>query len=191
MDAQQLFAKALEQGNCYMRLVRPEHLKNPTPCSEWDLHALLNHMVYELLWVPELIKGKTVAEVGSRFDGDVLRSDPKAAWQHAADAALVAVHNCKPDMMVNLSRGDAPATDYILDVGTDIIIHTWDTGQALNCSVILDEGVAGFIYENIYPHREELQQSGSYGPTVEVAADASMQDKLLGLSGRSPSWQAT
>lgn len=189
MDSKQLFAKALQQASSCIRHIRPEQYKNPTPCREWDLHALLNHMVYELLWMPEIIRGKTVAEVGSRFDGDVLRTDPHAAWQHAADSALVAVNHADPESVAHLSYGDKPVMDYIVEVGGDIFIHTWDVGQAMQCTVLLDEAIIQTVYDAMLPHKDDLVKSGAYAPALEVSDDAPLQDKLLALTGRSPKWQ--
>ena len=61
-----------------------------TPCDDWDVRTLVNHVVGELLWMPPLLEGKTIAEVGDRFDGDVLGSDPLATFKSAAAAAHAA-----------------------------------------------------------------------------------------------------
>ena len=59
----------------------------PTPCTDWTVRDLVNHLTVEHLWVPPLLEGRTVAEVGDRFDGDVLGDDPAAAWEAAAAAS--------------------------------------------------------------------------------------------------------
>ncbi len=189
MDPKEMFAKAVQQATSCIRHVKDDQLKNATPCKEWDLKALLNHMVYELLWVPELIRGKTVAEVGERFDGDVLRTDYKAAWQHAADSALLAINHAEPEAIVHLSYADKPAKDYAMEVGTDIFIHTWDVDQAMNCTLILNEGIAKIIYDELLPHKSKLAETGAYAKAVEVDKNAHLQEKLLALTGRSSQWR--
>ena len=54
MDPKELFRRVLAQVGPCIRRINDTQLTNSTPCSEWDLRALLRHIVYELLWVPEL-----------------------------------------------------------------------------------------------------------------------------------------
>ena len=61
-----------------------------TPCAEWNVRALVNHVAGEYLWVPELMAGKTVAQVGDRFDGDQLGDEPLAVLVTAARTAQAA-----------------------------------------------------------------------------------------------------
>jgi len=84
------FASAMAEFDRRVRAVRPEQWHNPTPCTEWDVRALVNHLVAEQLWAPLLLDGATVEDVGDRFDGDQLGADPVAAWASAAAAAVTA-----------------------------------------------------------------------------------------------------
>ena len=98
-----------------------------TPCDDWDVRTLVNHVVGELLWMPPLLEGKTIAEVGDRFDGDVLGSDPLATCKSAAAAAHAATFEPgAQDRIVHLSFGDFPGSEYVGQVVSDVIIHTWD-----------------------------------------------------------------
>ncbi len=184
MQTQDLFAKAIQHATSCIRNIRPEHLGNPTPCTEWNLRTLLNHMVYELLWVPEIIKGKTIQEVGDRYEGDVLRTDAASAWQHAADAATVAVHAAKESGVAHLSYGDVPVMTYIREVGADQLIHAWDVGQAMQATVLFDERLAQAVYDDLFPRQAELEKSGLFAPAIAAAEDAPVQIKLLNLTGR-------
>ena len=61
-----------------------------TPNADWDVRTLVNHVVGEMLWVPSVLDGKTIAEVGDRFDGDVLGDKPRVTAASAAAEALAA-----------------------------------------------------------------------------------------------------
>jgi uncharacterized protein (TIGR03086 family) len=189
MDPKELFAKAVEQAAACIRQVRPAQLGNPTPCTEWDLHALINHMVYELLWVPEIVRGKTIAEVGSKYDGDVLRSDAAASWNHAADDALVADKQADLEATAHLSYGDVPVRDYVMEVATDMVIHGWDAGQGMSCTVLFNPAVAETIYETSLPKKVSMRTSGQFGMPHDAPAGSDLQTKLLALFGRDSSWQ--
>ena len=58
-----------------------------TPCTEWTVRALVNHLTYEDRWTTPMLAGATVAEVGDRFEGDLLRDDPVGAFATASREA--------------------------------------------------------------------------------------------------------
>lgn len=185
MDTKLLFTRVLEQVTECVLTAEVKQFGNATPCSEWNLGQLLNHMVYELLWIPDLLEGKTVAEVGTKYDGDVLGDRPQAAWQDAADGAQEAVNKANLEDKVHLSGGDKKAQDYIAEMAMEILVHGWDVSQALNYSLVFDPGIAQAVYDNTLPHKDQLQADGSVGPEVVVPEDAPAEVKLLGIMGRS------
>src|SRR5258708_16135629 len=86
---------------------------DPTPCTDWDVRMLVNHVTVEQLWVPPLVQGSTVAEVGDRFDGDQLGADPVATWNAALRASSGAFSAAGAlDGPVLLSSGDKAAAEY-------------------------------------------------------------------------------
>ena len=64
--------------------ISPEQLDGSTPCDDYDVRGLLNHIVSGNLWVEPLVAGKTIDEVGDRYDGDVLGDDASAAYDASA-----------------------------------------------------------------------------------------------------------
>ncbi|HEX2117585.1 MAG TPA: maleylpyruvate isomerase N-terminal domain-containing protein, partial [Acidimicrobiales bacterium] len=71
-DLVALFGRAVEGFGRDVAAVRPDQWRDPTPDDEWDVRALVNHLVIEDLWAPPLLDGLTIAQVGDRFDGDQL-----------------------------------------------------------------------------------------------------------------------
>lgn len=183
MEPKTLFAKVLQQASSTVRMVRPDMLDNTTPCSEWKLKDLLNHMVYELLWAPEIIKGKTTKQLGNRFDKDLIGSNAQYAWQHAADAALVAVHSAEEDSAAHLSYGDVKTSAYIQELAADLCIHAWDVGQSLKCTILFNQEVAEAVYALSLPKFEQMTKSKLFG-TPKIIRSPDIQAKLLALFGR-------
>lgn len=161
-----------------------------TPCADWDVRTLVNHVVAELLWVPPLLNGKTMAEIGDQFDGDVLGSDPQMAWQSAAAEALAAASQPgAQDHTTHLSFGDFPGSEYLGQVTSDVIIHSWDLARAIGSDDRFDAGLTDFVDEFLSPQVEAWRAAGAFGPAAEVGPDASAQQRLLAKTGRSPSWR--
>ncbi len=146
MDAKTLFNKAAKQVDVCVSHVHDNQLTNKTPCTEWDLKALLNHVVYELSWVPDLLAGKTVAEVGTKYDGDLLGEDRQLTWSRALKAAQEAIERTDVDTVVHLSYGDVPAEHYIREIGSDLAIHGWDVSQSEMSNLLLGTDLARAIY---------------------------------------------
>ncbi len=184
MEAKTLFQKAAKQANVCAGHVNDNQLSNPTPCTEWDLKTLLNHVVYELSWVPDLLAGKTVAEVGSVYDGDLLRGDWLGAWHRALTAAEEAVGSANLSSVVHLSYGDVPAEDYIREIGADVAVHGWDVSQSEMCNLIMAEDLARAIYDYYYPRRAELNEGNLFGPALETSPNDTIQTRMLALLGR-------
>lgn len=184
MDSKSLFKQALEQATATFKWVEERHFKNSTPCTEWNTKALMNHMLYELSWVPDMLAGKTIAQVGKKYDGDLLGKDHLASWQKAADKAIKAVNKAKLDKKVHLSYGDVSADRYINEVGADLLIHSWDLDQSIYCSLVLESSLAKVVYDNIYPRRQEYASSGLFGTPFDVDQGARLQVRLLALVGR-------
>src|SRR5262245_40333064 len=89
-----------------VRQVQPGQGTAPTPCTEWNVRELVNHLVGEDRWTAPIMAGSTIAEVGDRFDGDLLGANPVANAEDAAAEAVQAVSAPGAiDRVVHLSFG--------------------------------------------------------------------------------------
>ncbi len=185
MDVVGQFQKALLELARRVPVVGQGQWHDPTPCSEWDVHDLVDHVVSELRWVPPLLDGKTIEEVGDRFDGDLLGPDPVGASQEAMrEAAEAANRPGVPERVVHLSFGDASGEEYLSQVTSDVAIHTWDLARAIGADEALEPGLVEFAYEYLAPQVEQWRAAGAFGDPVEVAGDADLQTRLLAMVGR-------
>lgn len=130
MDVKALHHKALDAFTARVADVPPGAWHQPTPCDDWDVRALVNHVVAENRWAPFLLGGATVNALGDALDGDLLGGDPAAAWHASVAAALDAVASCALDATVHLSFGDATAEEYLWQLTADTLVHAWDLARS-------------------------------------------------------------
>jgi uncharacterized protein (TIGR03086 family) len=190
MDLVATYRRSLAEFTDRVGLVADEQWSEPTPCADWDVRTLVNHVVGEELWTVPLLAGATIEEVGDRFDGELLGTDPVGSARQAAAQTEAAI--AEPgalDRTVQLSFGETPAEEYVRQLLADYLIHAWDLAVAIGADPRLDPEV---VHECAawFVGREHLYRRGdSIGPRVEVPADADEQDRLLGAFGRDPDWQ--
>lgn len=184
-DVVALYRRAVEHFGTRVRLVAAGQWELPTPCSEWNVRQLVNHLAGENAWAVPLLAGATIAEVGDSLDGDLLGDDPAGEWDRLAAAATAAAGGDGVlERTVHVSFGDIPGREYLSQLTIDHVIHGWDLARAMGVEEHLDAGLVDFAYRSLSPQAEGWRSAGVLGPAVEVASDASTQDRLLALAGR-------
>lgn len=180
-------AEALRLFGQYVHAVSDAQWEAPTPCSEWTVRDLVNHVTAEQLWIPPLVTdGRTVEDIGSTFNGDVLGTDPAAAWDEASAAAHTAF--AVPGALnrtVRLSYGPALGSAYCSELIADCVVHTWDLARGIGADDRLPDGLVEFSLKEVVPYADGLAASGMYAAPVEIPAGADAQTRLLALLGRS------
>jgi len=190
-DVATVFAHSVEEFQSRVRAVGKDAWDRPTPCSEWDVRALVNHVVGEQRWVVPLLEGRTVAEVGSALDGDLLGSAPHEAAESAAKAAVAAFSEPGAlERTVHLSFGDFSAAEYAWQLVADHVVHGWDLAVAVGAEAELDHDLVVRCAHWWEQWEEAYRSAGAVGPAVSLPAHASRQDRLLASFGRSPAWSA-
>ncbi|WP_095757738.1 TIGR03086 family metal-binding protein [Streptomyces xinghaiensis] len=187
MDLLDAFDTAWLEFDRRVHRVREDQWGEPTPCTAWTVRDLVNHLVGEHLWAPWLLRGATLAEVGDRFDGDVLGDDPIAAWERAAAESHAAFHRPGAlDGHVDTSGGESPTTDYGWQMATDLTVHAWDLARGIGDDDTLGDELAAAVYERVEPEAAGWQGSGLFAAPVPVPEGARAQDRLVALLGRKP-----
>ncbi len=187
-DTAALHRRAIEEFGRRVDRIRDDQWDNPTPCPDWDVHALVGHLVYENLWFTALMRGETIPEVGDRYEGDNLGDDPRGAWARAsAEALAVAAEDGALDRDVQLSGGPASADQYAWEVLMDHTIHAWDLARGINDDPTLDPVLVEAVASWLPSQLERFRATGGFADPVEPPADASDQDRLLATLGRQPS----
>lgn len=159
----------------------------PTPCDRWSVRDLLNHLTAEHLWVPHLLRGETLAEVGSRYDGDVLGEDPSGTWRRAISASVMAWGQADADGTVHTSMGQIPIRDYAAQMLVDLTVHAWDLARAVGVRphLVAEAVETCLAYEK--PRVDGGEVPGIFAAPVATESESRV-DQLVALLGRDPRW---
>ncbi len=162
-----------------------------TPCADWDVRQLVNHVVGEDRWTKPLVDGRTIAEVGNSLDGDLLGERPVAAAREAAEEAVTAVTARLPEAgLVHLSYGEETIAQYILQLTADHLIHGWDLAVATGQDRDLDSEVVAVVSGWFADWEQRYRSSGIVAVRPESAQSGSAAAELLIAFGRDPDWSA-
>lgn len=191
IDLPELYQRSTHGYLDRVQQIRPEDWNRPTPCAGWTVRDLVNHVAYEDRWTPPLLGGSTIAEIGDRFDGDLLGDDPHGQALDSAKQAVDAV--AAPGALnrtVHLSFGPTPAVEYAWQLLAEHLIHGWDLAAALDGSRRLDAELVRDCAQWFTGNEEPFRSAGAIGPRVDLPDSSSAQDQLLAAYGRDPNWSA-
>lgn len=164
--------------------VHADQWREPTPCTQWDVRALVNHTTWVARFFAARAEGRELPS-GSR-DDDLLGDDPARAFANAADAALAAWQARGRAGTITLPIGELPA-DAALGIQTlDTYIHAWDLARATGQDARFDGSLADDLLAFMLRVLPAPPRDGRFAPAVEVAPDAPTLDRLVAHSGRRP-----
>lgn len=186
-DPVSLFVAACTAFGVHVHAIREDQWSLPTPCAEWNVRELVNHVVVEDLWAVELFAGATIESVGSAFDGDRLGGDAVKSWDEAVSGAIYAVG--EPGAMtriVHLSFGDLPGSEYAMQLFADHLVHAWDLATAVSRDPGLDPALVAACRAWFAANEDGYRSAGAIGPRREISDDAGELAQLLSAFGRTP-----
>ncbi len=171
--------------------VRDDQLVDPTPCAEYSLADLLDHVRgFTSSFIANGRKEPLPADAATPGDGRRLHAD----WRTVLPARLeelAAVWRDESAWRGQVSAGgiEMSAEQQALVCQEELVMHGWDVARASGQDFVVDEvslvPVDGFFA--VFGARI-ASGNGPYGPAVAVPDDASHLDRLLGATGRDPGW---
>jgi uncharacterized protein (TIGR03086 family) len=185
LDIAAMHRRALESTRTFVAGMGDDQMAESTPCEGWTVRDLLNHIVAGNLWAAELARGRTIADVGSALDGDVVGSNPVEAYDASAEAAASAFEAPGAlDAPCAVSYGPVPGSVYAGHRFLDVLIHGWDLATATGQRAELDPQLVDACWEVIRPQLSMLQGSGMFGVDASSESNGNTQADLLAALGR-------
>jgi uncharacterized protein (TIGR03086 family) len=170
----------------YVAEVPPDGWRGPTPCNDWDVRALVDHVVRWNTFMPDFLRGQTLAEMDRPFERDVLGDTPAASAEASARAAVAAF--APPDALtrtIHHAIGDISGEHALFLRVIDNTIHGWDLATAIGAQTALDAEAVNILYAYARDNRAIIRASGAFGPAeIDVPESADTQTRLLGILGR-------
>lgn len=188
IDISALHREALAATGLVVGSIGPQDWSKPTPCAEWDVRDLLNHLVAGNLWAAELAAGATIEEVGDHLDGDVLGDDPAGAYDRSAESAAAAFE--RPGALeapCAVSYGPVPGSVYAGHRFIDVLVHGWDLATAIGGDIALPAPLVAACIAVVEPQEQMLGDSGAFGSPTDPGRGVEGQTRLLAMLGRAPS----
>ena len=150
------------------------------------LRQVLAHLAYDEAWIPDMLAGRTMDEVGrNRYDGDLLGADPQAAvariCARARDAARKATDR---EAIVHCGYGDVPMRDYFWQLNVARTLTAHDVAVHLGEPSPLSEELSRAMWEGTAPAAEMWRSFGVYRVPLDVPDDAAWSTRFLALTGR-------
>ena len=153
-----------------------DELDAPTPDDEWDVRALLNHMIDTQQYFAGTARGEDVA-LPSPLPPSLIGADPAADFERARQDVLDAF----------AAPGVAEQSGGALGIAfSDVLVHGWDVARATHQDTTMPDGLAQAAYDTIHGRLTDATRGRAFKPAIEVSEDASPQAKLLAYTGRAP-----
>ncbi|HEV2780887.1 MAG TPA: TIGR03086 family metal-binding protein [Actinophytocola sp.] len=189
MDLQPLMEEAARAAIGVVRNVKADQLALPTPCHDWDVRTLANHLTFWTAFRSEVAARKQTPPPGNENDVDYVTDDWPRVFERQLNKAVAAW--AEPgawEGVTGLAGGQSPAPFIGKMMIGELVVHGWDLARATGQSLTVSPELAEHVYDGVVEFAEQGREYKIFGEPVPVPESASVLDKALALSGRDPSW---
>ena len=184
MDTLKLLERTFESTGQTLAAVGPDQLSDPTPCPEWDVRALLDHVIGVVAGF-----GAAAARESAPPAPVEVGDEPLAVYQSVARDTLDAWNRpgalegtCTIGHGLTVPAGVAAGINIL-----DTLVHGWDIARATGQDTTLDPELAAAALEIARQVvSDDIRQSGAFGPPVPLSGPASPTAELVAFLGRRP-----
>lgn len=171
--------------------VRPDQLTSRTPCSEFDVRRLINHLLF---WGPSLegaAHKKVAAPPGDDESAvDLTRGDWAATLTTQVSGIVEAWS--EPEAWKGTTYMGTPMELPAPLIGAmavgELVVHGWDLARATGQDPSWDDALLEYLLIEVENTAEQGRQMNIYGPEVTVPESAPTLHRALGVTGRDPDW---
>lgn len=150
-------------------------LDAPSNCDGWTVRTLMNHMLETQRYFVGSAKGEEASL--SQDPPDLISDDPVSDFERARIEVLRTFG----------APGAIEQTGPALGIAfSDQLLHGWDLAVSTGQDPTMPEGLPDAAYAMIHGRFTDEQRTGVFKPEISVAADSSVQEKLLAYTGRDP-----
>jgi uncharacterized protein (TIGR03086 family) len=177
-----------------VRAVPDDALDGPTPCPEYTLGDLIDHVGGLTLAFTAAATKAAGEAAGQGPSGDASRLGDD--WRTRIPRDLDTLAEAWRDQaawqgMTQAGPFEMPADVAGLVALDELVIHGWDVARASGQDYVCDrpslDAAHGFVAQFSGPENEPARE-GLFGPVVDVPSEAPPLDRLVGLAGRHPAW---
>lgn len=185
LDAHDAAAADLEAKAALLELSK---LDAPTPCEDWSVRDLLQHVAGGNKMTVMLLDGASKEDALAAMQADHLGDDPVGAIKRTNADASAALRKADLTKVVDHPAMQMPASQLLNFRTGDLILHSWDLARATGVDETLAEGPVAYVWEALQPMAPMIGQIGVFGtgPSGTVPDTAPLQTRLLDLTGRRP-----
>jgi uncharacterized protein (TIGR03086 family) len=184
----EMIQRVLDETRRVVDGIEPAQLSKPTPCSEWDVRALLNHVTGGATMFAECVENGSISDdrLIELITDDQLGDDYKKSFDAAATHAVNAFGAPgAAEKVVKLPFGEMPAGVALQFAIFDVTVHALDLAKATGQSTELDpevlETALAIGQHGVTP---EMRSGGQFGAEIVVAESSPLGDRVLAFAGR-------
>jgi uncharacterized protein (TIGR03086 family) len=172
-----------------VRTVSDGDLGAPTPCPEYTVGDLLDH-VNGLAVAFTMAALKTPLEGAGSGDAARLPADfRESVPQRLSELAQAWRSPAAWEGMTAAGGVDLPGEVAAAVALDEIVLHGWDLARATGQPFDVEEDLLQIVHEFVSSIGPDDRDGSLFGAAVDVDPNASLLDRVLGLSGRDPAWK--
>ncbi|MEV7901052.1 TIGR03086 family metal-binding protein [Streptomyces anulatus] len=183
----ELLEAAADRALPVVRGIDDGQLGDGTPCAEYDVRALVNHLFQVVVNFQALAAREEVdfGQVPEFVAGD---------WRGRfgdETARLVEAWSVPGVEEGTTGRMELPARTVGLMVLGDLTVHAWDLARATGADFVPEGRVLDELGPGLAAMAPQAREMKVFGEPFPVGDGASAFERLLAVTGRDPGWRPT